>query len=60
MKIFNKGWQAIRRLSGDDAYDQYLQHFAELHADEGKAPLSRQEFFKQWQDKKWSGVNRCC
>ncbi len=53
-------WQAIRRLSGDDAYEQYLQHFAQHHAGEGKAPLSRQAFFKQWQDKKWSGVKRCC
>ncbi len=53
-------WQAIRRLSGDDAYEQYLQHFAQHHAGEGKARLSRQAFFKQWQDKKWSGVKRCC
>ena len=51
-------WQAIRRLSGDDAYERYLQQIAE-HGHEGE-PMSRQEFFKQWQDSKWKGVKRCC
>lgn len=62
-------WKAIRRLSGDDAYEQYLQHYqqhqAECHGDIAKPesealPLSREAFFKQWQDKKWTGVKRCC
>jgi uncharacterized short protein YbdD (DUF466 family) len=51
-------WKAIRRLSGDDAYERYLQQFAE-HQHEGE-PLSREAFFKQWQDGKWKGVKRCC
>lgn len=51
-------WQTIRRLSGDDAYERYLQHHAEHHVEE--PPLSREEFFKQWQDSKWKGVKRCC
>lgn len=58
-------WRTIRRLSGDDAYEQYLKHFAEHHAcqqssEEAQAPLSREAFFKEWQDKKWKGVKRCC
>lgn len=53
-------WKAIRRLSGDDAYEQYLKHFAEHHADDGEIPLNRSDFFKQWQDKKWTGIKRCC
>lgn len=60
-------WQMIRRLSGDDAYEQYLKHYAEHHqGDDAVADqtietmLSREEFFKQWQDKKWKGVKRCC
>ena len=60
-------WQMIRRLSGDDAYEQYLRHYAEHHqddddlTDEATEPmLSREEFFKQWQDKKWKGIKRCC
>lgn len=61
-------WQNIRRLSGDDAYEQYLQHYLQHQAEqqaenselENVPPLSREEFFKQWQDKKWKGVKRCC
>ncbi len=55
-------WQRIRELSGDDAYERYLAHYAEHHAQdaEAPAPLSREQFFKQWQDSKWKGVKRCC
>ena len=60
-------WQMVRRLSGDDAYEQYLKHYEEHHqGDDAVADqttetmLSREEFFKQWQDKKWKGVKRCC
>lgn len=56
--------QNIRQLSGEDAYERYLAGFAEhqkLHVDENEAlPLSRQAFFKQWQDGKWTGIKRCC
>jgi uncharacterized short protein YbdD (DUF466 family) len=55
LKIF---WQGVRRLSGDDAYERYLQHHAEHHQDQ--APLSKAAFFKQWQDGLWDGVKRCC
>ncbi len=58
-------WQSIRQLSGDDAYERYLKHYAEHHAESGESEnttplLSREEFFKQWQDGKWKGVKRCC
>jgi uncharacterized short protein YbdD (DUF466 family) len=52
-------WRTVRRLSGDDAYERYLAHHAAHHSD-GEPPLSRAEFFKQWQDGKWKGVKRCC
>jgi uncharacterized short protein YbdD (DUF466 family) len=63
--MFNKikhVWHIIRRLSGDDAYERYLQHHALFHAAtvDAPAPLSRKAFFKLWQDNKWAGVNRCC
>ncbi len=65
--ILNKLWQGIRELSGDDAYERYLQHYAEHHANEKDAaeqdaepPLTREVFFKQWQDSKWKGIKRCC
>ena len=55
-------WASIRQLSGDDAYERYLKHYAEHHADalEGKLPLSKEAFFREWQDKKWNGIKRCC
>lgn len=59
-------WRMVRRLSGDDAYEQYLKHYAEAHsgieenAEELPPLLSREEFFKQWQDGKWKGIKRCC
>jgi uncharacterized short protein YbdD (DUF466 family) len=63
-------WSYIRRLTGDDAYEQYLMHFAENHSEhrdkqddcseDTKFPLTREAFFKDWQDKKWKGIKRCC
>lgn len=51
-------WRGVRRLSGDDAYERYLQHHATHHPDQ--TPLSKPAFFKQWQDAKWNGIKRCC
>lgn len=48
----------LRRLSGDDAYERYLTHHAEVHTD--TPLLNRAEFFKQEQERKWNGVRRCC
>jgi len=56
--MLRRCWRAVRRLSGDDAYERYLAHHAEHHPD--APPLSREDFFKQWQDNKWKGVKRCC
>ncbi|MDO9372161.1 MAG: YbdD/YjiX family protein [Gammaproteobacteria bacterium] len=48
----------LRQLSGDDAYERYLVHHAQIHPDARR--LSRREFFKQEQERKWNGVRRCC
>jgi len=57
-------WRIVRRLSGDDAYEQYLKHYARHHQDDAKhkchPPLNKADFFKQWQDEKWNGIKRCC
>jgi len=47
----------LRALSGDDAYERYLTHHARAHA--GPA-LSRREFYREREERKWSGVSRCC
>ena len=51
-------WNMIRSLATDDAYDQYLAHHAQSHA--GVPPMSRQTFYLQQQQSKWTGVSRCC
>jgi uncharacterized short protein YbdD (DUF466 family) len=56
--MLRKLWQAIRRLSGDDAYERYLSHHATAHP--GEPALGRKAFFKREQERKWSGVRRCC
>jgi uncharacterized short protein YbdD (DUF466 family) len=57
-------WRIVRRLSGDDAYEQYLKHYAKYHetgtGHECHPPLSKADFFRQWQDEKWNGIKRCC
>ncbi|OYY49742.1 MAG: hypothetical protein B7X95_07785 [Methylophilaceae bacterium 17-44-8] len=60
--MFKQVWQRIRELSGDDAYERYQSHYAVHHAQQIDAPplLSREDFFKQWQDNQWKGVKRCC
>jgi len=74
-------WGVVRRLSGDDAYERYLESFyrdsvmqnsgiqhvgnhqydcRRTHLQEKTLPLTKQEYFKQWQDSKWTGIKRCC
>jgi len=53
-------WRIVRRLSGDDAYERYLKHYAEHHQSDSNPPLSKADFFRQWQDEKWNGIKRCC
>jgi uncharacterized short protein YbdD (DUF466 family) len=64
IKSLKNLWARVRQLSGDDAYERYLQHFAEHHqsgsAGEAEPLMTKEAFFKEWQDKKWTGVKRCC
>jgi len=49
----------IRAMTGEDAYERYLAHWRNHHGGDG-VPLDRKTFYKQQQDRKWSGINRCC
>jgi len=49
----------LRAISGDDAYERYLTHHCAQHAADAP-PLSRADFFRAEQQRKWSGVKRCC
>ena len=47
----------LRAVSGDDAYERYLTHPARAH---DGPPLSRRVFYEEREERKWSGVSRCC
>lgn len=51
-------WSLLRTLASDDAYERYLEHHAQAHA--GKQPLDRRAFYLREQQRKWTGVSRCC
>jgi uncharacterized short protein YbdD (DUF466 family) len=51
-------WSLLRALATDDAYERYLEHHGQAHA--GVAPLSRRAFYLGEQQRKWTGVSRCC
>lgn len=48
----------LRELTGDDAYERYVQHHQQHHDDQ--VLLNRQQFYLTEQQRKWSGVKRCC
>ena len=51
-------WRWLRSVSGDDAYERYLVH---LHSAHPERPLpTRREFYLDEQQRRWTGVNRCC
>ena len=53
-------WRGVRQASGDDAYERYLEHWRTHHAGDGTTPMDRKTFYATKQQRKWSGVNRCC
>jgi uncharacterized short protein YbdD (DUF466 family) len=58
--LIAKCWRTLRQISGDDAYERYLEHWRLRHAHEDAQPLTRQEFYSIEQERKWNGVRRCC
>jgi uncharacterized short protein YbdD (DUF466 family) len=58
-KWWQRAWEVLRQLTGDDAYDRYLVHHRTEHNAE-HPPLTRSEFYRQRLERKWRGVNRCC
>ncbi len=51
-------WDFVRELATDNAYERYLAHHREAHGT--VAPLTRRAFYLKEQQRKWSGVQRCC
>jgi uncharacterized short protein YbdD (DUF466 family) len=57
-ELLKRAWRTLREVSGDDAYERYLAHRRSHAATD--PPLSRAEFFRAEQRRKWDGVKRCC
>jgi uncharacterized short protein YbdD (DUF466 family) len=51
-------WGFIRRLATDDAYERYLEHHRQHHPE--RPALDRRAFYLSEQQRKWTGVQRCC
>ena len=56
--MFVRAWHLIRSLSTDDAYEKYLAHHCAAHAD--APPMTPRAFYISQQQRKWTGVSRCC
>jgi len=51
-------WLGIREWCGDAAYDRYLE--TQARHGSGAARLSREEFYVEQLQKRYSRVSRCC
>jgi uncharacterized short protein YbdD (DUF466 family) len=51
-------WEGLRALTGDDAYERYLDHCRERHP--GAPPPDRGAFCAAELERRWRQVNRCC
>ncbi len=50
-------WQS---WNGEAAYQRYLAHWQQEHAEEEQLPLTRKAFFAAETQRKWDGIKRCC
>jgi uncharacterized short protein YbdD (DUF466 family) len=57
-RFFSEGLSLLRGVTGDDAYEKYLQHM--LRNEPQLTPLSERAFFQTQMERKWSCVNGCC
>jgi len=55
-------WWALRQIFGDAAYENYLQSVQRnaLHEESIVTPLSRDEFYLDSLQRRYSKINRCC
>jgi uncharacterized short protein YbdD (DUF466 family) len=50
-------WQGFREFTGDAAYERYLRE--RTHCPH-HPPLGRREFYAQREQRRWTGIQRCC
>jgi uncharacterized short protein YbdD (DUF466 family) len=51
-------WEYLKEISGENAYDRYLQLHEATHPD--KPPMGRGEFYRHRQDEKYSNPGSRC
>ena len=51
-------WNFLRQASGDDAYERYLDHIAQVHP--GQPAMGRGEYYRFRTEQKWNRITRCC
>ncbi len=51
-------YDVIQIFNGNNQYQKYLQHFTKQHP--SQTALTKQQFFAQKEQEKWSKINRCC
>jgi len=58
LKTIKSFYEFIRRLSGDDLYDLYLENHKQCS--KKHKLMTKKKFYQVTLDKKWSGIKRCC
>lgn len=53
-----QAWSFTREVSGDDAYDRYLDHMAQAHP--AQIPMTRSRYHRFRMEQKWNRISRCC
>lgn len=51
-------WHFVRQVSGDDAYERYLEHMLREHPDQ--PAMRRNEYYRLRTEEKWKRITRCC
>jgi len=60
-RALQKAWRYLREVTGDTAYENYLQYCAAHESDSNPVPrMPRAEFYADAQHRKYSTINRCC
>jgi uncharacterized short protein YbdD (DUF466 family) len=57
-KVAARMWLGVREWCGDAAYERYLKSHAKHRCDQ--AALSREDFYVEQLQKRYSRVSRCC
>ena len=58
VKPLRYAWGYLKEISGENAYDRYLEVHERTHGD--KAPMQRGEFYRARQDEKYNNPGSRC